>query len=59
VNEGVADIRGEVHTEDEKQAVEEIANNVEGVTEIRNLITVNPDAPSRGKAAGDGTDQTH
>lgn len=59
VNEGVADIRGEVHTEDEKQAVEEIANNVEGVTEIRNLITVNPDAPSRGKAADDGTDQTH
>lgn len=59
VNEGVADIRGEVHTEEEKQAVEEIANNVEGVTEVRNLITVNPDAPRRGKAAGGGTDQTH
>jgi hypothetical protein len=59
VNEGVADIRGEVHTEEEKQAVEEIANNVEGVTEVRNLITVNPDAPRRGKAAGGGTDQAH
>jgi hypothetical protein len=55
----VADIRGEVHTEEEKQAVEEIANNVEGVTEVRNLITVNPDAPRRGKAAGGGTDQAH
>lgn len=52
VNEGVADIRGEVHTEDEKQAVEEIASNVEGVTEVRNLITVNPNAPSRGGNTG-------
>src|ERR671928_449050 len=47
VNEGVADIRGEVHSEEEKQAVEEIASSVEGVTEVRNLITVNTDAPSR------------
>jgi hypothetical protein len=54
VNEGVADIRGEVHSEEEKQAVEEIANEVEGVTEVRNLITVNTDAPSRrGKGGGD------
>jgi hypothetical protein len=52
VNEGVADIRGEVHTEEEKQAVEEIASSVEGVTEVRNLLTVNPDAPSRKKEAG-------
>jgi hypothetical protein len=60
VNGGVADIRGEVHSEEEKQAVEEIANNVEGVTEVHNLITVNTDAPSRrGKAAGDDTDQVH
>ncbi|MDQ3892699.1 MAG: BON domain-containing protein, partial [Actinomycetota bacterium] len=56
VNEGVADIRGEVHSEEEKQAVEEIASSVEGVTEVRNLITVNTDAPSRrGKAAGGDT----
>jgi hypothetical protein len=50
VNDGVADIRGEVHTDEEKKAVEEIASNVEGVTEVRNLLTVNPDAPSRHKA---------
>jgi len=54
VNDGVADIRGEVHTEEEKQAVEEIASNTEGVTEVRNLLTVNPDAPSRHK----GDDET-
>ena len=53
VNEGVADIRGEVHSEEEKQAVEEIASSVEGVTEVRNLLTVNPDAPSRRKEADD------
>ena len=47
VNDGVADIRGEVHSEEERQAVEEIASSVEGVTEVRNLLTVNPDAPSR------------
>ena len=54
VNDGVADIRGEVHTEEEKQAVEEIASNIEGVTEVRNLLTVNPDAPGRHK----GDDET-
>ncbi len=47
VNDGVADIRGEVHSEEEKQAVEEIAASDEGVTEVRNLLTVNPDAPRR------------
>src|SRR5918997_1950497 len=47
VNDGVADIRGEVHSEEERQAVEEIASSVEGVTEVRNLLTVNPDAPGR------------
>jgi hypothetical protein len=47
VNDGEADIRGEVHSEEERQAVEEIASSVEGVTEVRNLLTVNPDAPSR------------
>jgi hypothetical protein len=47
VNDGVADIRGEVHSEEERQAVEDIASSVEGVTEVRNLLTVNPDAPSR------------
>jgi BON domain-containing protein len=51
VNDGVADIRGEVHSEEEKQAVEEIASSSEGVTEVRNLLTVNPQAPSRGDNA--------
>jgi hypothetical protein len=57
VNDGVADIRGEVHTDEEKQAVEEIASNVEGVTEVRNLLTVNPDAPSRHKADDESSHQ--
>ena len=57
VNDGVADIRGEVHTEEEKQAVEEIASNIEGVTEVRNLLTVNPDAPSRHKGDEDSSHQ--
>lgn len=52
VNDGVADIRGQVHTEEEKQAVEEIASSVEGVVEVHNLLTVNPDAPSRRDRGG-------
>ena len=53
VNDDVADIRGEVHSEEEKQAVGEIAGQIEGVNEVRNLLTVNPQAPTRGpKAAG-------
>jgi hypothetical protein len=47
VNDGVADIRGEVHSYEEKGVVEEIAADVDGVTEVRNLLTVNPDAPRR------------
>lgn len=47
VNDGVADIRGEVHSEEERQAVEEIASSVKGVVEVHNLLTVNPNAPSR------------
>lgn len=47
VNDGVADIRGEVHSNEEKGVVEEIAASVDGVTEVRNLLTVNPDAPRR------------
>jgi hypothetical protein len=47
VNEGVADIRGEVHSEEERQAVEEIASSDEDVAEVRNLLTVNPEAPRR------------
>ena len=52
VNDGVAKIRGEVHSDDEKSAVEEIATDVEGVAEVRNLLAVSPDAPSRRGTAG-------
>jgi osmotically-inducible protein OsmY len=52
VDDGVAEIRGEVHSDDGKSAVEEIATGVEGVTEVRNLLAVNPDAPSRPGTAG-------
>ena len=59
VNEDVADLRGEVHSEDEKQAVEEITANPEGVREVRNFLTVNPQAPGRhDKAAGGDQGQT-
>jgi hypothetical protein len=58
VNDGVAELRGEAHSEDAKAAAGEIAAGVEGVREVRNLLTVNPDAPSRtSMAGGDGSDQ--
>lgn len=40
VNDGVAELRGEAPSEDAKAAVGEIASGVEGVREVRNLITV-------------------
>ncbi len=52
VNDGVADIRGQVHSDEEKQAVGEIASSVEGVIEVHNLLTVNPNAPRRRDGAG-------
>jgi BON domain len=52
VNDGVTDIRGEVHSEEEKQAVEEIASSIEDVSEVRNLLTVDPNAPSRHDQGG-------
>ena len=59
VNDGVADIRGEVHSEEEKQAVEEIASSVEGVSEVQNLLIVNPDAPGRHKKADGDEPSSH
>jgi len=53
VNDDVADIRGEVPSEEDKRAVEEIATEIEGVNEVRNYLTVNPQSPTReNKAAG-------
>src|SRR5215208_639435 len=40
VNDGVAELRGTAPSEDAKTAAGEIASGVEGVREIRNLITV-------------------
>ena len=40
VNDGVADLRGQAPSEEAKAAAGEIASSVEGVREVRNLITV-------------------
>ena len=40
VNDGIAELRGEAPSEDAKLAAGEIAQQVEGVREVRNLITV-------------------
>lgn len=52
VNDGVAELRGEAHSEEAKAAAGEIASGVEGVRDVRNLLTVNPDAPTRTSMAG-------
>jgi osmotically-inducible protein OsmY len=40
VNDGIAELRGEAPSEETKAAAGEIASGVEGVREVRNLITV-------------------
>lgn len=40
VNDGIAELRGEAPSEEAKAAAGEIASGVEGVREVRNLITV-------------------
>ncbi len=40
VNDGIAELRGEVPSEEAKAAAGEIASSVEGVREVRNLIAV-------------------
>jgi hypothetical protein len=40
VNDGVAELRGEAPSEEAKAAAGEIASGIEGVREVRNLITV-------------------
>lgn len=52
VNGTVVDLRGQVHSDEEKQAVGEIASSVDGVTEVNNLLTVNPNAPRRRDGTG-------
>ncbi len=54
VNDTVVDLRGQVHSDEEKQAIEEIASSTADVTEVHNYLTVNPNAPRRrGTAGGD------
>jgi osmotically-inducible protein OsmY len=52
VNDTVVDLRGQVHSDEEKQAVGEIASSVDDVTEVNNLLTVNPNAPRRRDGTG-------
>jgi hypothetical protein len=40
VNDGIAELRGEAPSEEAKTAAGEIASSIEGVREVRNLITV-------------------
>jgi osmotically-inducible protein OsmY len=40
VNDGIAELRGAAPSEEAKQAAGEIAQQVEGVREVRNLIQV-------------------
>lgn len=58
VNDDVAEIYGEVHSEEDKRAVEEIAADADGVNEVRNHLAVNPQSPTReNKAAGGDPDR--
>lgn len=53
VNDGVAELRGPAPSEAVKEAAGEIAAETEGVREVRNLLTVDPQSPTRtDKAAG-------
>ena len=53
VNDGVAELRGPAPSEAVKEAAGEIAAQTEGVLEVRNLLTVDPQSPIRtDKAAG-------
>ncbi|MBV9453735.1 MAG: BON domain-containing protein [Rubrobacter sp.] len=47
VNDGVAELRGEAPSEEAKAAAGEIAANTDGVHEVRNLLTVNSESPTR------------
>jgi hypothetical protein len=55
VNDGVAELRGPAPSENVKEAAGEIAAQTEGVREVRNLLTVDPESPIRGNkdAGGD------
>ena len=47
VHDGLAMLTGEVESEEQKQAAEELAYEVDGVSELRNEIRVVPPSPER------------
>lgn len=49
---GDVTLKGEVPTQEEKDAAEEVARKVEGVTNVSNQITVNPSAAGSGVPSG-------
>ncbi|QYJ14374.1 hypothetical protein Rxycam_00170 [Rubrobacter xylanophilus DSM 9941] len=53
VNDGVAELRGEAPSEEARRAAGEIASRTEGVREVRNLLTVNPEGPRRERQSGE------
>lgn len=53
VNGGVAELRGEAPSEDAKEAAGEIAAEVEGVQEVRNLIEVSSEGSEGSAESGD------
>ncbi len=58
VNDDVAEIYGEVPSDEDRRAVEEIAADTDGVNEVQNHLTVNPQSLTReNKAAGGDPDQ--
>ena len=49
---GEVTLKGEVPTQEEKDAAEEVARKVEGVTNVSNQITVNPATAGSGIPSG-------
>lgn len=53
VNGGVAEIRGEAPSQEAKEAAGEIAADTEGVREVRNLLLVSSQSPTRDRPSGE------
>jgi hyperosmotically inducible protein len=57
VTNGVVTLAGPVHTDEEKQKVEEVARGVKGVTQVTNNLQVQPE-PAAGTSAAAGSETT-
>jgi hyperosmotically inducible periplasmic protein len=57
VTNGVVTLAGPVHTDEEKQKVEEVARGVKGVTQVMNNLQVQPE-PAAGTGAAAGSETT-